>query len=90
MRVCEACRRDVAALEVAGAALCLRCAREIEADFVSGESSLISALASPAETSGACSFCGATIEEIERDGLVGCWKCYETFGERVLPDADPA
>ena len=86
MRVCEACRRDVATLEVGGAALCLRCAREIEHEFLSRDSPVIGVLASLSDASDACSFCGATFAEIERDGLAGCWKCYEAFGDLLLSE----
>jgi protein-arginine kinase activator protein McsA len=86
-RVCEECGRDLAVWEVAGVALCASCARRKEADFVGGDLLLIDTLGAGPEPSEFCSFCGATMSEIEQDGLAGCWKCYDTFGDRLTTDA---
>jgi protein-arginine kinase activator protein McsA len=83
-RICEGCRDDVAVLEIDGRALCLRCARRAESEFASGEPLLIEALAVASESADGCPFCGATFAAIEEDGLAGCWKCYERFGDQLM------
>lgn len=32
-----------------------------------------------------CEFCGSTYSDIAKSGNVGCAKCYEIFGEQLLP-----
>lgn len=43
-------------------------------------------LAAPALPAGQrCAFCGASLAEIARDGVVGCANCYETFYDQLRP-----
>lgn len=40
----------------------------------------------PARTQAArCDFCGSTYSDITKSGHVGCAKCYEVFGDLLLP-----
>jgi protein arginine kinase activator len=86
MRVCESCRRDVATLHVAGAALCVSCAREVESEFTDGAFSVIAVFSGApvrSSTPDACEFCGSTYDEIQDGGLLGCWRCYDAFRDRL-------
>lgn len=74
--------------------LCSECAKKmgytnVFGDFENEFSSLLGSFFTnvlPARTQAArCDFCGSTYSEIAKTGHVGCAKCYDIFGEQLLP-----
>ena len=35
-----------------------------------------------------CDFCGSSYSDIAKSGHVGCAKCYEIFGDQLLPSSE--
>lgn len=74
--------------------LCSECAKKMgytnifgnmEDDFSSFLGSFFGN-ALPARTQATrCDFCGSTYSDITKSGHVGCAKCYEIFGDQLLP-----
>lgn len=74
--------------------LCSECAKKMGYTNIFGNmeddfSSLLGSFfgnALPARTQATrCDFCGSTYSDIAKSGHVGCAKCYEIFGEQLLP-----
>jgi protein arginine kinase activator len=74
--------------------LCSECAKKMGytnmfSDMQNDFSSLLGSFFGnvlPARTQAArCDFCGSTYAEIAKSGHVGCARCYEIFGEQLLP-----
>ena len=68
--------------------LCSQCAQEQMmnswlSDFGLGSFMGLSQGAYLSHTAKTCPGCGTTLEEIQRTGLVGCAKCYETFAPQL-------
>lgn len=74
--------------------LCSECAKKmgytnVFGDFENEFSSLLGSFFGnvlPARTQASrCDFCGSTYAEIAKSGHVGCARCYDVFGEQLLP-----
>lgn len=74
--------------------LCSECAKKMGYTNIFGNmeddfSSLLGSFfgnALPARTQATrCDFCGSTYSDITKSGHVGCAKCYEIFGDQLLP-----
>lgn len=74
--------------------LCSECAKKMGYTNIFGNmedefSSLLGSFfgnAIPARTQAArCEFCGSTYSDITKSGHVGCAKCYEVFGDLLMP-----
>ncbi len=74
--------------------LCSECAKKMGYTNIFGNmedefSSLLGSYfgnAIPARTQAArCEFCGSTYSDITKSGHVGCAKCYEVFGDLLMP-----
>lgn len=74
--------------------LCSECAKKMGYTNIFGNmddefSSLLGSFfgnAIPARTQAArCEFCGSTYSDITKSGHVGCAKCYDVFGDLLMP-----